>query len=68
MSYPRHQYVLAVTRGRRTRWFYGEKLGELLKARVKVGDGFEYAKLTTGPWRVGTRTHEVGGRYDASAS
>ena len=59
MKYPRNQYVLAVTRGSRTRWFYGEKLGELLKARVKVGDAFEYAKLTTGTWRRGIRTHEV---------
>lgn len=56
MGYPRHQKVLCVTRGRRTRFFYGPKLGDLLKAHVKIGEDFGYATLTTSKWRVGNRT------------
>jgi hypothetical protein len=56
VGYPRHQYVLCVVRGRRTRFFYGSKLGELVTAHVKVGDDFGYATLTTSKWRVGERS------------
>ena len=56
VGYPRHQKVLCVTRGSRTRFFYGEKLGELMKARVRVGEDFGYATLTTSKWRIGKRT------------
>ena len=58
MSYPKTQYVLARTRGTKTSFFYGLKLGDLIRTHIKVGDTFGYAKLTTSPWRVGTRSSE----------
>jgi hypothetical protein len=59
VGYPRHQKVLCITRGRRTRFFYGPKLGELVTTHVKIGDDFGYATLTTSKWRVGKRTGET---------
>jgi len=56
MGYPKHQFVLCRVRGTRTQFFYGSKLGDLVTQRVKVGDDFGYATLTTSKWRVGTRT------------
>jgi hypothetical protein len=56
VGYPRHQKVLCIVRGRRTRFFYGPKLGELVTTHLKVGDSFGYATLTTSKWRAGKRT------------
>jgi hypothetical protein len=58
VGYPRHQKVLCVTKGSRTRFYYGTKLGELVKDRVKIGEDFGYATLTTSKWRVGNRTSQ----------
>ncbi len=44
---PRTQYVVAVTRGRRTLYRYGKKLKEAL-GLVKPGESFWYAKQVTG--------------------
>lgn len=56
MGYPRHQKVLCVTKGSRTRFYYGVKLGELVTKHVKIGEDFGYATLTTSKWRVGKRS------------
>ena len=56
MIYPKKQYLLARTRGRRTDYFYGTKLGELITQRVKIGDEFFATTLTRGDWAKGTRT------------
>jgi hypothetical protein len=58
MAIPRKQYVLARTRGRRTHYFYGTKLGALVVQHVKVGDEFKYAEQFTRNWRSGKRTSE----------
>lgn len=58
MAYPRKQYVLCRIRGRRTQFFYGLHLGELVKQHIKIGDEFYYAKQITGTWRSGRRTGE----------
>ena len=55
MSYPKAQFILSRTRGSKTSYFYGSKLGILVRTHVKIGDTFSYAKLTTSPWRTSTR-------------
>lgn len=51
------QYVVAVTKGRRTRYFYGTKLKDAMNAaRLKSGDGFAYACFTRGPVKWGEKT------------
>lgn len=62
MNYPNKQYVLAVKRGRQWKYFYGEKLGDLIEGRVKVGQEFWYAPLTKGLERIGRKTRA--GRYE----
>lgn len=57
-SYPKRQYVVAVKRGRRINYFYGDKLGDLVRMRVPVGGQFTYALLTTGDWADGYRNTE----------
>ena len=43
------EYAVAVTRGRKTRYFYGGTLKEALGyAKLKPGDGFAYAKFQRG--------------------
>ena len=59
MTYPRKQYVLARTRGRKTHFFYGPKLGKLISDHIRVGDSFQYAEQFTRNWRSGTRTGET---------
>jgi hypothetical protein len=45
----KQQYVVAVTTGRKTRYFYGETLKEATRASgVKDGQGFAYAKFERG--------------------
>ena len=45
--YPKKQYVMARTRGRRTQYFYAERLKDLFK-RVKEGETFSFFSLTRG--------------------
>ena len=47
MSYPKQQYVLARKRGRRTRYFYGVRLKDVL-GHVRDGEEFVYFTLTRG--------------------
>lgn len=56
MAYPKKQYVLGVTEGHRTRYYYGEKLGALIKAHVKVGQEFFYSVQITDKWFLAKRT------------
>lgn len=58
MTFPRKQYVLARTRGRKTQFFYGLKLGKLITDHIRIGDDFQYAEQITDNWRTGTRTSE----------
>jgi hypothetical protein len=58
MSYPRKQYVLCRIRGRKTSFFYGVKLGDLIESHINVGDEFFYAAQFTRNWRSGKRTSE----------
>jgi len=58
MSIPRKQYVLARARGRSTHFFYGTKLGDLIRKHIRVGDAFKYAEQFTRNWRSGTRTSD----------
>ena len=45
----KQQYVVAVTRGSKTRYFYGATLNEAVNvANLKPGDGFAYAKFERG--------------------
>ena len=44
---PKIQYVLARTRGRKTHYFYGERLKDVL-GHVKDGEGFNYARFERG--------------------
>jgi hypothetical protein len=59
MTYPRKQYVLAHTRGCKTSFFYGPKLGKLINEHIHVGDDFSYAEQITDNWRSGIRTSET---------
>lgn len=46
----RTEYAVAVTRGRRTRYSYGQTLKEALAhAKLREGEGFAYAKFERGP-------------------
>ncbi len=46
----KQQYVVAVTKGRKTRYFYGATRKEALShAGLKKGEGFAYAKFERGP-------------------
>ena len=56
MSYPRTQWVIAITQGRRTRYYYGEKLGALVMERVKPNGSFVARKLTSGKPKRGVRS------------
>jgi hypothetical protein len=47
MPYPKKQYVMARTRGRRTQYFYAERLKDLYE-RVKAGEAFRFFTLTRG--------------------
>ncbi len=58
-TFPKVQFVLARTRGRKTQFFYGPKIGALMLAHIKVGDLFQYAKQTTSGWRIARRTSKT---------
>lgn len=46
---PKVMYALAVTRGRRTRYFYGTKLKDAIDAAgLLVGESFVYTKFVAG--------------------
>jgi len=46
---PRTQFVVAVTRGRKTRFFWGVKLKDALAlANLRDNERFEYAKFARG--------------------
>lgn len=53
------QYLLARVRRGKTAYFYGEKLGPLVMANVRVGDKFAYAPLERGKWSPGRRESET---------
>jgi hypothetical protein len=42
MTLPKKEYVLIRKRGRRTSYFYGPKLGDLVTAHLKIGEKFRY--------------------------
>lgn len=43
---PKTQYVVAVTRGRKTRYSWGERLKDAVAAaRLRMGERFSYTKL-----------------------
>jgi hypothetical protein len=46
---PRRQFCLMVTRGRRTNYYWGERLKDLILHRLKPGDKFSYTKYVRGP-------------------
>lgn len=49
MSIQKTIFVVTVQRGRRTRFFYGERLKDALGvAGLKIGDAFQYAKFSRG--------------------
>lgn len=49
-----HEYVVAVTKGNKTRYFYGAKLKDATAAAGKALKGavFSYCKFTRGPVQV----------------
>jgi hypothetical protein len=51
VAFPKKQYVLARKRGRKTSYFYGDKLKDLY-CHIKPGEEFRYATLTTSQWNV----------------
>jgi hypothetical protein len=45
-AFPKAQYIVAVTRGTKTRYFYGEKLKDALRtAGLKPEEYFSYARF-----------------------
>lgn len=49
MSIQKNIYMVTVTRGRRTRFFYGERLKDALDvAGLKPGEKFQYARFSRG--------------------
>lgn len=58
---PKTQYVVAVTRGRKTRYSWGEKLKDALAhANLRMGEAFVFTKLVGGPE---TKAEFHGGSY-----
>ena len=43
----KHEWVVAVAKGRQTKYFYGVKLADAMRAAgVKKGDGFAFSRFT----------------------
>ena len=60
-------FVVTVTRGTKTRYFYGEKLKEALEyAGLKRGDAFKYARFSRGQVQDGRWVRD--GVYETAAA
>lgn len=65
----RQFYVVAVTRGRRTKFGYGERLKDAMAAAgVKDGEGFEYACYARGSKQWAEKNGDVIATYRRAAA